>query len=91
MFWGCFEPFNHCPKVGTKQAEFMPLTHKFAKRSCIGIFRNERTLSTPLDTKLMFWGHFEPIDYCTKVDAELAELVPLTHKFTKSICVLLSS
>jgi hypothetical protein len=28
-------------------------------------------------------GHFGPFRYCTKVDAKLAELVPLTHKFAK--------
>jgi hypothetical protein len=28
-------------------------------------------------------GHFGPFGYCTKVDAKLAELVPLTHKFAK--------
>jgi hypothetical protein len=32
------------------------LWHKFAKQSRVGIFRNERTRSIPLDTKLMFWG-----------------------------------
>jgi hypothetical protein len=37
-------------------AELAPLTHKFAKRSCVGTFRNERTRSTPLDPKLMFCG-----------------------------------
>jgi hypothetical protein len=36
-----------------------------------------------LEPKLMFWGRFGPFRYCTKVDAELAEQVPLTHKFTK--------
>jgi hypothetical protein len=30
-------------KVDTKLAELAPLTHKFAKRSCVEIFRNERT------------------------------------------------
>jgi hypothetical protein len=28
-------------------------------------------------------GCFEQFRYCTKVDAKLAELVPLTHKFAK--------
>jgi hypothetical protein len=28
-------------------------------------------------------GCFGPFRYCTKVDAKLAELVPLTHKFAK--------
>jgi hypothetical protein len=43
-------------KVDAKLAELVPLTHKFAKQSCVRIFRNERTRSTPLDPKLMFWG-----------------------------------
>jgi hypothetical protein len=28
-------------------------------------------------------GRFAPFRYCTKVDAKLAELVPLSHKFAK--------
>jgi hypothetical protein len=43
-------------KVGAKRAQPVPLTHMFAKRSCVGIFHNERTQSTPLEPKLMFWG-----------------------------------
>jgi hypothetical protein len=43
-------------KVDAKLAELVPLSHKCAKQSRIGIFRNERTRSTPLDRKLMFWG-----------------------------------
>jgi hypothetical protein len=31
------------------------LRHKFSKKSRVRIFRNERTRSTPLDPKLMFW------------------------------------
>jgi hypothetical protein len=70
-------------EVLAKLAEHIPLTHKFAKRSCVKIFRNERTGSTPLDPNLMFLGHFGPFHYCTKLDAKLAELAPLTHKFAK--------
>jgi hypothetical protein len=33
--------------------------------------------------KTYILGHFGPFRYCTKVDAKLAELVPLTHKFAK--------
>ena len=40
-------------KLGAKRAE---LVQKFVPRSRAGIFRNERTQSTPLDPKLMFWG-----------------------------------
>src|SRR6185312_1415928 len=35
-----------------KRAE---LVQKFVPRDRVGIFRNERTRSTPLDPKLMFW------------------------------------
>jgi hypothetical protein len=43
-------------KVDAKLAELVPLTHKFDKHSRVGIFRNERTQSTPFQPKLMFWG-----------------------------------
>jgi hypothetical protein len=53
---GRFEPFRYSTKVDAKLAELMPLSHKFAKKSRVGIFRNECILSTPLDPKLIFWG-----------------------------------
>jgi hypothetical protein len=52
---GRSEPFGYYTKVDAKLAELVPLTHKFAKQSRVGILRNERTRSTPLDPKLMFW------------------------------------
>ena len=39
-------------KLGAKRSE---LVQKFVPRSCIESFYNERTRSTPLDPKLMFW------------------------------------
>ena len=45
-------PFGCLTKLGTKRAD---LVQKFMPRSRIGIFRNERTQSTPLDPKLTFW------------------------------------
>jgi hypothetical protein len=53
---GRFGPFHYCTKVDAKLAELVPLAYKFAKQSRVGIFRNERTRSSPLDPKLMFWG-----------------------------------
>jgi hypothetical protein len=50
-----FGPFRYCTKVNAKLAELALLTHKFAKRSCVGIFHNERTRSTALDPELMFY------------------------------------
>jgi hypothetical protein len=51
-----FGPFRYCTKLDVKLAELVPLTHKFAKRSRIEMFRNEWTRSTPMDPKLMFRG-----------------------------------
>jgi hypothetical protein len=82
-----FGPFRYCKKVDEKLAELAPLTRKFAKQTRVRIFRNEHTRSTPLDPKLMLWGCFGPFHYCMKVDAKLAELAPLTHKFAKRSCV----
>ena len=45
-------PFGCLTKLGAKRAE---LVQKFVPRSRVGIFRNERTRSTLLDSKLMFW------------------------------------
>ena len=46
--------FHYCMKLGAKLAEMVQLMQKFAPQSCVRIFRNECTRSTPLDTKLMF-------------------------------------
>jgi hypothetical protein len=53
---GRFGPFRYSTKFDAKLAELVPLTHKFATQSRVGIFCNERTRSTPLDPRLMFWG-----------------------------------
>ena len=45
-------PFRCLTKLGAKRAE---LVQKFVPRSRVGIFRNEHTQSSPLDSKLMFW------------------------------------
>ena len=45
-------PFGWLTKLDGKRAELM---QKFVPRSRVRIFRNERTRSTPLDPKLMFW------------------------------------
>jgi hypothetical protein len=53
---GRFGLFRYCTKVDAQLAVLVPLSHKFSKQSRIGIFRNERTRSTPFHPKLMFWG-----------------------------------
>ena len=41
-------------KLEAKRGELVQLK-QFMPQSHVGIFRNERTQSTPLDPKLMFW------------------------------------
>ena len=50
--WVHSGPLGCLTKLGAKRAE---LVQKFAPRSRVGIFRNERTRTTPLNPKLNFW------------------------------------
>ena len=85
MFWcisyhlGVFVTFRCLTKLGGKRGE---LVEKFLPRNRVGIFPNERTRSSPLDPKLMFWCVFHTIwvhsgqfGCLTKLGAKRAELV----------------
>ena len=80
-------PFGCLTKLGTKRAE---LVQNFVPRSRVGIFGNERTRSTLLDPKLMFWcvsyylGAFETVGCLTNLGGKRAELV---QKFVPRSCV----
>ena len=72
-------PFGCLTKLGAKRAE---LVQKLVPRCHDRIFRNERTRSTPLDPKLMFWcvsyylgAHSGLFGCLTKLVAKRAELV----------------
>ena len=71
-------PFGCLTELGAKQAE---LVQKFVTRSRVGIFRKERTRSTPFDPKLTFWFvrtiwvHSGPFGCLTKLGAKRAKLV----------------
>ena len=71
-------PFSCLMKLGGKWAE---LVQKFVPQSRVGIFRNERTRSTPLDPKLIFWCisyhwvHSGLFGCVTKLSGKRAELV----------------
>ena len=75
MFSG---PFGCLTKLGGKRAE---LVQKFLRRNRVGIFPNDRTRSTPLDPKLMFWcisyylDAFGTIWLSCELGAKRAELV----------------
>ena len=78
------EPFGCLTKLGAKRAELMQM---FEPRSCVRIFRNERTRSTPLDSKLMllcvslYLDVFGTVWLPTKLGAKRVELVQLIQKF----------
>ena len=71
-------PFGCHTILGAKRSE---LVQMFVPRTRVGIFRNERTLSTPLDPKLLFcafrtiWVHSVSFGCLTKLGAKRAELV----------------
>jgi len=61
MFWcvsfrlGAFGTVSLLHERAAKRAKLVQLMQNFVPQSCVGIFRNERSRSTPLDPKLMFW------------------------------------
>ena len=75
---GASGPFGCLTKLGGKRAD---LVQKFVPQSPVGIFRNDRTRSTPLDPKLTFWcvlyywGAFKTVGCLTRIGAKRAELV----------------
>jgi hypothetical protein len=73
------ESFRYSTKVDAKLAELVPLSHKFAKKSRVGILRNERTRSTPFDPKHKFWGVSNRFVSARKS----MQNWPLPHKFAK--------
>ena len=87
--WVHLRPFGSLTKLGAKHFEQL---QKFEPRRRVGVFRNERTRSTPLDPKLMFWcisyrlAAFGTImlPYETQLGAKRAELV---QKFVPQSCI----
>ena len=64
--------------ITTLSSKRAKLVQKFVPRSRVGIFRSERTRSTPLDSKLMFWYvsyYLGPFGCLTEFGAKQAELV----------------
>jgi hypothetical protein len=82
-----FGPFRYFSKDDEKLAELAPLMHKFAKRSCVRHFSQRAHPIHSIGPKTHVLGRVGPFRYCTKLDAKLAELAPLMHKFLKRSCV----
>jgi len=94
MFWcisvpfGCIlKQFLYCTKLGAKRAKLVQLLQKFVQRCLVRIFRNERSRSTPLDPKLIFWcvsfrlGAFGTVSLLHGTRCKWANLVQLMQEF----------
>ena len=92
--FGCIlKQFRYCTKLGAKRAKLVQLKQKFVQRCLVRIFCNERSRSTPLDPKLIFWcvpfslGAFGTVSLLHKLDAKHTKLVQLMQKFVQR-CVV---
>ena len=81
------EPFRYCTKLAAKHAKLVQLMQKFRPRCLIIIFCNERSQSTLLDPKLMFWcisfrsGAFWTVSLLHETWCKSSKLVQLMQKF----------
>ena len=85
--WVHLRPFGCLTKLGAKHFE---LVQKFVARRRVGAFRYERTRSSALDPKHMFWRflticvHLGLLGCLTKLGAKRVELV---QKFVPRSCI----
>ena len=79
--------FHYYMKLGAKWVELVQLMHKFVPESRIGIYRKERTQSTPLDPNSCSGAfrsvsvHLAMFHYYTELGAKWVELMQLMKKF----------
>ena len=87
MFWVHLGKFCYYTKLGAERAELVQLIQKFMPWSRSRSFGKERTRSTPLDPKLMFWcvfyhfGAFGSVLLHHKSRCKTAGLVQLMQTF----------
>ena len=90
---GAFGTIMLLRKLDAKRAKLVQLMQKFVPQSGVGIFHNERSRSTPLDPKFMFWflsfrmGAFKTIlllhETCRKMHQ--------TSAINEKVCAMMSS
>ena len=92
--FGCIlEQFCYCTKLGAKRAKLVQLMQKFVQRCLV---RNERSRSTPLDPKLIFWcvsfylGAFGTVSLLHETRCKWANLVQLMQEFVPQSLVRIS-
>ena len=88
-------PFCYCTKLAAKRAKLVQLMQKFRLRCLIKFFCNERSRSTLLDPKIMFWcvsfrsGAFWTISLLHETGAKHAKLVQLMQKLVQRCLVII--
>ena len=81
-----FRPLRYCMKLGAKCAKLVQLMQKFVQRYLVRIFWNERSRSTSLDPKLMFWcvsfrlGAFGTVSLLHKTCCKTRQTVAINAK-----------
>ena len=87
MFWVHLGQFRYYTKLGAERAELVQLIQKFMPWSRIRNFGKERTRSTTINLKVMFWcilyhfGAFGTVLLHHKTRCRTAELVQLMQTF----------
>ena len=87
------EPFRYCMKLCAKRAKLLQLMQNFVPRCLVRIVCNERSQSTLLDPKLMFWcvsfrsGAFWTVSLLHETWCKSAKLVQLMQKFVQRCLV----
>ena len=85
--WVHFGLFHCFTILGSKRAELLKLMQKFMPQSCVRVFCNKATLSTPSSLNSCFgafhsvWVHLLSFRNCMKLGAKLDELEQLMQKF----------
>src|SRR6185503_15030524 len=84
---------RYCTNLAAKHAKLVQLMQKFRPRCLVRIFCNERSRSTLLDPKLMFWcvsfrsGAFWTVSLLHETWCKSAKLVQLMQKFVQRCLV----
>jgi hypothetical protein len=80
---GRFGPFRYCKKSWCKTGRTCTNNAQVCWTKLRWNLSQRTLLIHSIGPKTHVFGRFRPFRYLTKVDAKLAELVPLTHKFAK--------
>jgi hypothetical protein len=82
MFWGVSDHFDTARNLMQNWPNWCHYHTSSLSKVASEFFSTNAPIHS-IGPKTQVLGCFGPFHYCTKVDAKLAELVPLSHKFSK--------